>query len=72
MSLEEMATKVIPPLVVTLVITLAGVVITVYIMESRVTRIESVNKKQWEFISKTNNATIRNEERITCVQKGCK
>jgi len=70
-TLEEVSAKVIPPLIVSLVLTLSGVVITVYIIKAEQEDIKRQNMKQWEFISKLTETSIRNEEKIN-IHKGDK
>ena len=72
MSLEDVALKVIPPLVVLLIATVAGVVINVYIIDSKLEANSRTNQKQWEFISDNTQKSIRNEEKIKCIEKVCK
>ena len=70
MSIPDIAVKIIVPLIVAIIITISGVVINVYIMDNKLVNNGVTNMKQWDFISKINERSIRNEEKITC--KGAK
>ena len=69
MTLDQVAQKVIPPLLVAMIITLSGVVITVYIMKSTQDEVIRQNIKQWEYISSLTESTIRNDERIKAIKE---
>jgi len=69
MTLDEVSAKVIPPLIVALIVTLAGVVITVYIMKSNQEDMKRQNIKQWGFISELTETSIRNEEKINHIKE---
>jgi len=62
MTLEDIAIKVIPPLVVMLVVTVAGVVVNVYIMDSKLEANKVTDAKQWDFISNNKTSVVQLQE----------
>jgi len=71
MTLDAIISKVVLPLTVAVVISSAGLVITVYIMESTQKEIKKQNTKQWEYISDNLIMGVRNEEKIKALRGQC-